>query len=411
MSLEQLIHTVSQKLSINDEKSLEKITTIGDSVRNELFNTEKLENYELGKVEIEKIINEMMRISCINRYISYECETHDCVGLAVTQDDKCEYCSEVLKDSKSHNITNYSYRLSKEFLMELKEHKTKEIERYILRDFTLNMEALSESSHQVIPFIGAGVSIPFGLKSWADLLKELEKGLNNEDKVHFETLISRGDYLRALSFLKTYSGYYKQEKIIKDDIKRIIEQTFNKNIDDNQHNVLDLIKLNSNFYITTNYDNSLNYFLRDYRDDYDMPYTLKDIEDLQDFFNGRQKVLHLHGHINKTSTMIVTKEDYDSLYTDIRTSDILKSIMANKKLLFIGFSFNDKYFKDLYDSIRSTIGGEHFIIVPNLHVYDAGEYIENGLIPIGVKVEKDEQGRNISSEYVQGIKIVLEQLV
>lgn len=409
MSLEQLIHTVSEKLNLPTEKGFEKITITGDTVRDELFRIQKLLNYGFNNEEIETILNELIRNNFASRYISYECEQYDMVGIAVSTSEPCEYCGDIIKDSSSH-LTDKVYKLNQDFLDLLKAHKQNEVDKYIIKDFKLNLDILVDASEQVIPFLGAGVSVPFGLPNWGGLLEHLEKGLTEENKDQYNHLISRGDFLRALSFLKTYSGYYKQEKNIKKEIKNIIDQNFQKKDDENLHNVLDILKLNSQFCITTNYDNALSIYLNEYINDFVMPLTIDQIEDVHDIFEGKQNIIHLHGHINKSSSMIVTKEDYDSLYSDPKTTSILNSIMGNKKLLFIGFSFNDKYFKDLYKKITSKIGGEHFIIVPNLHSFDAEEYLEINLTPIGVNVKKDVDGKYINQEFIKAIKVVLEQL-
>ena len=103
--------------------------------------------------------------------------------------------------------------------------------------------------------------------------------------------------------------------------------------------------------------------------------------------------------------MIVTKDDYDTLYEAEKIKHVLNGIISNKTLLFIGFSFKDEYFKDLYDKIFNFIKGEHFIIVPNLHPFDADELLKRNLIPIGVNVDKNEK-----HDFVKAIKTVLEEL-
>lgn len=137
-----------------------------------------------------------------------------------------------------------------------------------------------------------------------------------------------------------------------------------------------------------------------------MPQILENLDDLQDLMDDNsQKVIHLHGNVEIPNSMIVTQDDYDKLYKSEKIKSILTGIMSHKTLLFIGFSFNDEYFKDLYDKIFEFIQGEHFIIVPNLHPFDADELLKRNLIPIGINVDK-----NIEHDYVRAINTVLEEL-
>ncbi|WP_339193520.1 SIR2 family protein [Aeribacillus sp. FSL W8-0870] len=140
-----------------------------------------------------------------------------------------------------------------------------------------------------------------------------------------------------------------------------------------------------------------------------MPLCMDDIEDIQEVLNEKKhRVIHLHGHIDKPASMIVDEDDYNNFYSDDKITSKLYSILGNRKLLFIGFSFNDYYFKDLYSKIIKNIGGEHFIIVPNLHVFDAKEYLKINLIPIGINVNKDNNGKYLN--YVKALKVIFEQL-
>lgn len=166
------------------------------------------------------------------------------------------------------------------------------------------------------------------------------------------------------------------------------------------------MKLDTQFIITTNYDNIVSDYLKDYRGEFVMPQNLDTLDDLQDLMEeDTQKVIHLHGNADMYNSMIVTEDDYNKLYREEKIKDVLNGIMSNKTLLFIGFSFKDQYFKDLYDKIYAQIKGEHFIIIENLHPFDAAELLKRNLIPIGINVDKEEE-----NSFVKAIRTVLEEL-
>lgn len=405
MSLEQFIQTVSTKLHKSEEESLEQITILAEVVKNEIFPKERLNNYNIDIQILDKILTELLREGYASKYISYDCENTDQVDFAVSLNEQCAYCKEVLLDSKNH-IIRETYKLNSNFINLIGQQKKERLNKYLIEDFRHNLDRLKNRTHKLIPFLGAGTSIPFKLPSWSKLLLELNKGLTGSNKTKYEELIDKGDYLRALSFLKLYSGLYKNEQIIKKDIKNILKQRYVKEVNSNYHNILDILKLDTDFILTTNYDNIVSDYLRDYRDEFIMPQILENLDDLQDLMDDNsQKVIHLHGNVEMPNSMIVTQDDYDKLYKSEKIKNILTGIMSHKTLLFIGFSFNDEYFKDLYDKIFEFIQGEHFIIVPNLHPFDADELLKRNLIPIGIKVDK-----NIEHDYVRAINTVLEEL-
>lgn len=405
MSLEQLIHTVSIKLKLNEDEALDKLNKIVEIVKDEIFVKERVEHYGIESSIINIIITELLRNNFISKYYSYDCEKTDSIDFAVSLNEKCEYCGESLNESATHIITE-TFKLNSQLIELIGQKKNQKLQKYLIDDFKHNLERLKNSTHKLIPFLGAGVSIPFNLPSWGELLLELDKGISDGNKEKYRDLIKQGDYLRALTFLKIYSGFYKNEQLIKKDIKEIIKSKYHKEVNNNFHNIYDILKLDSQFILTTNYDNIVSDYLRDYRNEFIMPQILDTLDDLQDLLDDNsQKVIHLHGNAEIPNSMIVTKEDYDNLYQSEKIKHILNGIMSNKKMLFIGFSFKDKYFTDLYDTIFSQIGSEHFIIVPNLHPFDADDLLKKNLIPIGINVDKNDK-----HDFVKGIKIILEQL-
>ncbi|WP_260851703.1 SIR2 family protein [Bacillus pumilus] len=405
MSLTQLIHTVSIKVQLNEEDLLEKLKILAEVVKDEIFPKERLTHYNIDLSTIETILNELLRMGFASKYFTYDCEDTDSVDFAVNLNEKCAHCGQTLKNSENHLI-NESYKLNSIYLELIKDQKKENLKKYLIDDFRPNLEKLKSRTKKLIPFLGAGVSIPFRLPSWGDLLRELERGLSDTNREKYIDIINKGDYLRALSFLKLYSGLYKNESMIKKEIKNIIKRKYVKESNLSHHNIIDILKLDTQFILTTNYDNIVSDFLRDYRDEFIMPQILETLDDLQDLMDDNsQKVIHLHGNVEIPNSMIVTKDDYDKLYEANQIKYVLNGIMSNRTLLFIGFSFEDEYFKDLYDKIFTYIKGEHFIIVPNLHPFDAEELLRRHLIPIGINVNKNEK-----HDFVKGIKTVLEEL-
>ncbi|WP_260503496.1 SIR2 family protein [Bacillus cereus] len=407
MSLQVLIHTVSQKINQSEEVTFEKLLKITEIVKNELFSVKRLIKYNFSEEEVNKILTELIMEEHLSPYFAYSCEHNGCSDIAVSMYDKCDFCGNILREDETNHTIQRRYKLNSDFIQLIKDKKESNLQKYVSEDYKLNLQALVGDSTRIVPFLGAGISVPLGLPDWKGLLECFDSGLHGDDKYQYQKLVKKGSYLRAITFLQRYSGHYKEERIIKRKIKQMIEEKYEKGIDTNRHNVKDILNLGSSFYITTNYDMALT----DYRSENVSPYCLNDIEDIQDFiYENKQRVIHLHGHVDKPSTMIVTQGNYEEMYDNAGVKDILKSIMGNKKFLFIGFSFNDEYFKDLYEKIIKNIGGEHYIITPNLHVFESEDLSQHHLIPIGINVKED-NGVLDTQDYVKAIKTVLEQLL
>ncbi|MFA4833990.1 MAG: SIR2 family protein [Patescibacteria group bacterium] len=90
-------------------------------------------------------------------------------------------------------------------------------------------------------------------------------------------------------------------------------------------------------------------------------------EDFVFWNNPGRKVLKVHGSINHYGTIIITEEDYKKCYKKLRDGLIgsyLKTILATKKILFIGYSFGDEDFNKIY----SVLGSEMKNLIPNAYL-------------------------------------------
>lgn len=97
-----------------------------------------------------------------------------------------------------------------------------------------------------------------------------------------------------------------------------------------------------------------------------------------------RKVYKIHGSISNYGTIVATKEDYDKCYRDLNRGIIgsyLKTILATKTVVFIGYSFRDYDFIKIYSLLKKELKS----ILP--HCY---------LVTIEAKKPKDFKGSNIT---------------
>jgi hypothetical protein len=216
---------------------------------------------------------------------------------------------------------------------------------------------------KVVPFIGAGLSSPFKIPTWGKLILNIAEKYIAEGKDHIKKLIEEEieayDYWEAIRLLKRYTSVIDED--IQDEIVQLIKKSQITLEDNSLHNYSDIAKMNFKLHLTTNYDNLLD----DYLSCEIRPIILADIKfNTQQLFDER-RVCHLHGYTSNSGTIVISRESYEELYNDNKYDNLLKLVTGSKKLLFMGFSFDDQFIKALIQDHRDYFKSTHYIILDN----------------------------------------------
>lgn len=345
--------------------------------------------------------------------VYYSCDLDDCFERESSQEEeKCPLCQNSIIDEQYHEFDIF-YIFELDLLQTLRkaivEYKRK---KYFTEYTRHNIESLKSNFQVVIPFIGAGLSMPLGLPSWYKLLTMLPthfpKDFHNSAYLDYA---DSGSFLKALSYLKEHSMLLNRDDQIKDEIIKIIRTSEKKEITSFEHNIGDILKLNSNFYVTTNYDHCFEDFASK-QGKYRSPLSLEDIDNMVNLFENDGEVLHIHGHINRKDTMIVTQEDYEKLYNDSDLIDKIKIVLASRTCLFIGFSFSDEFFEDMYDRLHKVIKGRHYIILANPTIEQVRNYNKDKDVRvIGLELPLDKDRKPVYDEFVPALRTLIECLI
>jgi len=120
------------------------------------------------------------------------------------------------------------------------------------------------------------------------------------------------------------------------------------------------------------------------------PFTYE--QDMAFWDQPKRKVLKLHGSINNLGSIRVTTEDYEKCYQLLNMGLIgsqLKLLIANRSLVFIGYSFSDEDFNRIYSFVRGQLSDfikkSYIVTLDELNdskwrmlglepIYTAGEY-------------------------------------
>jgi hypothetical protein len=85
-----------------------------------------------------------------------------------------------------------------------------------------------------------------------------------------------------------------------------------------------------------------------------------------------RKVLKIHGSISNFGSIVATRTDYNSCKARLDNGILgahLKSLLATRSTIFIGYSLRDDDFLQIYDSVRGALNDFHrqaFFVAPNI---------------------------------------------
>lgn len=197
------------------------------------------------------------------------------------------------------------------------------------------IEAMNDDS--LIIFVGAGVSANSGLPSWNQLISELRVELSLDD--------NEEDNLKVAQF---YYDTWGQQKYFQK-----ISNVFSEHTTAVPNEIHEqILKIQPRHVITTNYDTlleeELNKGVTKYsiiKSDYDIPYA-----------QGNRYLIKMHGDLD--SKNIILKEndylDYENNFSMIST--LIKSLIMNNTILFIGYSLGDTTFNSIFRLIHNSLG-------------------------------------------------------
>lgn len=257
--------------------------------------------------------------------------------------------------------------------------------------------------NKLIPFIGAGLSIPFNIPSWPNLLKYLNEELIYDEDINnmITEDIEKGKYWNAMDDTLKYS--FKDDGYIQQMVADIIVESTIKDIQGVDNNYIDIASLNVPYYLTTNYDNLINRFVDSKYQSTVLSDSNLSTQSLSLDSQGK-RVFHLHGDVSNPGTIVLTKNIYEQLYNSDKYKSLFNFFRSGYTYLFIGFSYSDEYISNLMEKYNNIFNDYHYILLANPSSELKREFMQKyKLIVIGYNVENIQDGK----EHVNSIRTIL----
>lgn len=188
-------------------------------------------------------------------------------------------------------------------------------------------------SKRLIPFIGAGFSMPLGLPGWGALMEELAKELGWDPKVFMQSVNSNNNYLLL-------AEYYVLEKAM-GDLSYALARTLmiDKHHLANSKSHELLTKLEPPAIYTTNYDDAIEMAFEHYLKPH---YVVRNINDMKRAKIDSTLIYKFHGDLRHEDSLVLTESKYFERMEFEDPLDIrLRSDILHNTLLFLGYSFSD----------------------------------------------------------------------
>ena len=183
---------------------------------------------------------------------------------------------------------------------------------------------------KLIPFVGAGLSIPLGLPSWSKLIDIIASQLGYDAAV----FRLNGDPLQLAEYYVATKGSIGP---LRSEMDRLFDPTDESIRASRAHSAL--VEMGLPLIYTTNYDRIIEraFELQDVA-----CHTVANIDDMATAPAGSTQVVKFHGTFSDDASLVLTESSYfDRLQFESAIDIKLRADILGKSLLFVGYSLSD----------------------------------------------------------------------
>lgn len=222
------------------------------------------------------------------------------------------------------------------------------------------------SKFTFVPFIGSGMSVPFGCPTWSNFLsKIINDFFELSEREPLIDLLKKEEFLELADKLNDILGNGVVEEQVRNefgftDIKRV-----NKD-----RNYLSFLKNKSsiNTFVTTNFDSVIETSLGFSADKIYLPSNLLKCNDIVDKIrHGESCIIKLHGTASQPDSIILTGKTFEAMYKRENTAlqELVDYLWNRTVLLFLGCGLKNDYLVEHLQDLASTKKVNwHYAILP-----------------------------------------------
>ena len=206
------------------------------------------------------------------------------------------------------------------------------------------------ADHNLVIFVGAGVSLDSGMPSWSKAVSQIADKLN----------ISPNE----IDSLKIPQYYFNARG--KNDYTQLVHQIFKYGIHLQTMPVhKKIIDFNADVIITTNYDHLLEQAAEESGEVLDVV-----SQDSELPYNRGKELIKMHGDFEHDN-FVLKEDDYLNYGQNFRLiKNYITSLAGTKTILFIGYSFSDSDLKQIFSWVKNVLQGDF----RNAYMISVGEY-------------------------------------
>lgn len=262
------------------------------------------------------------------------------------------------------DILNLSDKYEDEYEDWLKKYAKSKIKRYreiqkVVGTNLTRLDNLSKAitSNKVVPFIGAGMSVPSGLKTWVGFL-HLLKSISTVANFEIDQLIDSQNYEEAA--FKLFDSLTKAQIDEKMELFKV-EKGFKP-----QGGIAYVPLLFKNCIITTNYDNLLEASFSIMNEHIDRVILGRDADEIASRLQKGERILFkMHGDYDTEKSRVFTSLEYDVAYGTDEYINAIKMLYLGNTLLFMGCSLISDRYLDLISQwcTKEKLAQRHYALL------------------------------------------------
>jgi isopentenyldiphosphate isomerase len=229
----------------------------------------------------------------------------------------------------------------------------------------------------VVPFVGAGFSVPSGLPSWPNLLSVIVDKAAAGGLPELRTLFDNG-MITSLDAPELHQILYGSRFLLMD----YVLSRFSQPAQPNSYHLL-LEQLHVDTIITTNYDKLIE---RHFESRGDAVHPIwKESHITQYNERSALQVVKLHGHVDDPESIVLSRSDYDRYIETHRLLYSLVSVLfSTRTILFLGCSLTDPNVRALLEDLRRRTGS--FTRSPYVLIFEPTAEDTTALRSLGLQV-------------------------